>query len=483
MHPTRASRTFPFFPACRRVDRTALHAVGLSVFLIFCFFMVPTSVPAAWDTNDYIESGIDISSGVERFMKCNRTVLSQKMCEDFPQAHEYLLDDQAVKRLQQYQFILMPGGDYDFFSELLGICKGASSEDIEDFREENPAGAFRLEQYVLRNVCPDYDTDPDHLYNTFMGAYKSYISFMEKSGIPVKRLGFSHEIQTSYVGDRIQKLNLLATTIDELEEDGVPDDMKFIIIGHSFGGINIADFLVELVNGHGSDTPEGKAFADTAVRQWAEAKKAEIFDQIKAAVFLNTFVQGDKSSETEMLRIAESQGLQSDDPVGYYIDYVLQNYAAGTYPSGTPWNKLVHLVLRSNRYRVGYYLQDKNTASGDGGTRVQDALDAVADDMVLLSVGCIVPRCFPALRVGATFIADQSRAKYSAEDELNDGLVDTYGAMFPRESTEYAVLSGNDHGTLVLKPQVPGITNGRRYNQLPFIRTLLKRIDYKLHQE
>lgn len=474
---------FPFFPEYRYGCRTAGHALAITTVLVLCLCLVPASVPAEWDTSDFIESGIDISADVERFMKCNRTLISQKTCEDLPRADEYLLDAQALERLRQYQFILMPGGDYDFFSELLGICKGASSEDIDDFREENPVGAFRLEQYVQRNVCPDYDADPDHLYNTFMGAYKSYISFMEENGIPVKRLGFSHEIQTEFVGDRIQKLNLLASTIDELEEDGVPDDMKFVIIGHSFGGINTSDFLVELVNGHGSDTPEGRAFADTAVRQWSESKKAEIFDQVKAAVFLNTFVQGDKSSETAMLRIAESQGLKSQDPVGYYIDYVLQHYAAGSYPSETPWNKILHFVLRSNRYRVDYYLQDQNTLSGAGGTHVQDAFDAIADGVVLISVGCIVPRHFPALRVGATFIADQSREKYTMENEPNDGLVDCYGAMFPRESTEYAVLSGYDHGSLVLKPRVPGITNGKNYNQVPFIKTLLKRIDYKLHQQ
>ncbi len=459
----------------KRISRTAV-VFGCWV----CFFSASAGA-SQWKTDDFIVRGIDISSQVRTFMTCNGNLPLKGICEKHPEADGYLLDDAALEHLKNYHFILMPGGDYDFFSELLGICEGNSSEDIEDFRQQNPQQAAEIEQFVLSDICPRYETDPDHLYNEFMGAYTRYVEFMEHNGIPVTRLAFSEEEDTRYVGDRVHKLDLLSQTIDGLESDNsTPGGSGYVLIGHSFGGINISDFLVELLGGHRSGTPESRAFADTVVRGWPEDKRAALYAKIKAAVFINTFVQGDKSSETQMKSIAADQGLQSDDPVGYYIEYVLQNYAGGTYPEETPWDKILHFVLRSNRYRVNYYLQDRNTAAGSGTTSVQSAFDAIADDIVVMSIGCIVPRLFPDLRVGPNFIVNQSRSKYRNENELNDGLVDTFGAMLPRDSVEYAVLFGNDHGTLVLHPKVPGITNGDVYNQLPFIKTLLKRLDYRL---
>jgi hypothetical protein len=62
-------------------------------------------------------------------------------------------------------------------------------------------------------------------------------------------------------------------------------------------------------------------------------------------------------------------------------------------------------------------------------------------------------------------------------------MVNSYSTVFPRPSAEYAILYNKDHGTLVLKPDMPGISSGHSYNQIPFIKTLLKRMESKMKEK
>lgn len=464
--------------------RVTAPLVIVAIFLMFAFPADPPRAGAAV-SDDFFIRGEDISALVKTFMRCNGDGLFRDQCEALPAADGFLFSAETAAELGSYHFVLIPGGDYDFFDELLGTCDGEPSENFQDFATQNPGVAREMSDFVDREICPDYDQDPDHLYNEFMGAYLSYLELMRRHAIPVTRVDFNSEVTTQYVGDRVHKLDLLARTIDQLEADNSSaGENRYVLIGHSFGGINACDFLVELLQGHDNATPEGRAFADTEVRRWSADKKQSIFARIKGAVFINTFVQGDKSSETQMQNIADDEGRDSDDPVGDYIRQVIGTYPAGTYPAGPPWDKILHFVLRSNRYRVQYYLQDRNRVDGSTATTVQRAFDTIADNLAIVSIGCIVPRFLPDMRVGDNFIVNKSKSKYRRENnERNDGLVDTYGAFFPRESVEYATIRNVDHGTLVLKPQVPGITTGHVYDQEPFIKTLLARLAWRLRAD
>jgi hypothetical protein len=59
-------------------------------------------------------------------------------------------------------------------------------------------------------------------------------------------------------------------------------------------------------------------------------------------------------------------------------------------------------------------------------------------------------------------------------------MVDTYSTILPHDSVEFLLLPNLDHGGLVLKPQVRGISIGHTYDQLPFIKTLVKRLMTKV---
>ena len=463
-----------------------IRFIGKAV--LFCFFYVTTLSTAGIAGNldekgDYELAGTDISDTFKKFMQCNADMRHHGLCSSDPESDGFLFGWNTALNLQKYHFILLPGGDFDFFEELLGICEGDLSEDLENFLKKKPVMGKEIELLLNNRICPTYNNDPHLYYHMFMGAYDSYLCFMSQYDIPVTRIDFSKSEPTEYYGDRVHKLDLLANTIDAIEEDngtGMQAQEGYVLIGHSFGGLNISDLLVELLDGHAFGTPEDKLFAGTIVRQWSAEKKHNIFNKIKAVVFLNTFVQGDKSPETRLKQIATEESIQVSDPVEYYIQYVLENYAAGNLPDTQQWNGIRHFVLRSNRYRVNYYLQDKNIATAAPGSSIQNAFNTIAANITVMSVCNVVPRFLPDQQVGHNFIVHKSRANYKNKNGLNDGLVNTYGAIFPRNSTEYVVLENMDHGTLVLKPKVLGITTGYSYDQVPFIKTLLKRLEYRI---
>jgi hypothetical protein len=437
------------------------------------------------DETEYDQTGNDISFKFKKFMKYNSEIAPDLLVKLDPESNEYLLDQNALNNLKKYHFLLLPGGDFDAFSELYGFCTGQQSPGLEEFIEKNPAEGKALEEFFLKDVCPSFDNGIENYYSAVMGAFKSYEHFFKKEGISYTRLDFFHNHEPKYAGDRGDKLDLIAETIDEVEADYENDNasanIQYVLIGHSFGGLNICDFLVELINGHGNDTPEGKIFKDTLVRSWPADKKERIFNQIKGAVFVNTFVQGDKSSETNLKEIAGEEGITDPDPVGFAIELVLEKYITEMDPKTLLGNKILHFVLRTQRYRLNYYLKDKNTPTGEGQPNIQNAFDRIAGTKAIISICCKVPKILPDLRVGTNFLVHSAKNKWKNENTPNDGAADTYSAIFPRQATDYVVLKNMDHGTILMKPDVPGITMGWDYDQMPFIKTLLKRVEVKLN--
>ncbi|MCX5896412.1 MAG: hypothetical protein NTZ51_11365 [Proteobacteria bacterium] len=457
-------------------------------FLRLCFivlpvmaFLVPFSGNAAQPSKVQFDlTGNNMSTTFEKFMRCNAGELPLQLCTaDFASA-EFLFDAETVKNLQKYHFILIPGGEFDFFGELLDLCEGQESDDFDNFEYLHPELGDAIEHAIVKDACPAYEANDTSYYHEFMGSYQDYVYFFRDNNIPNKWLAYYLDDPPTYIGDRVHKLDMVADTIDYVEAEGNGSQKNYVLMGHSFGGLNIADFLVELVGGHAPNTPEYKLLENTKVRTWPADKKQKIFNKIKGAAFLNTFVQGDGSPETRLNKIAEEDGIQAADPVAYYINYVLENYPAGKIPDTTRWKQIVSDTLLTSRYRTNYYLKDKNTLAENNGNNIQAAFDRIAEKVAIISIGCVVPRMFPELRVDPNFLVYKSKKKWHEENMMNDGMVDSYASIFPRESVDYAILFKHDHGTLVMKPQVPGITSAHEYDQTPFLKTLLKRMESKL---
>ena len=160
----------------------------------------------------------------------------------------------AVKELRNYHVIMLPGGEFDFFDELLGFCEGRDADDLEELFEKFTAMKADIELAMKEEVCPVYMEEAEEYYEEFMDGFITYEMFLGSHDIPFTRLQFSQDDNPYFAGDRAEKVDLLADTIERLETQYSalePKNQKnFIIIGHSFGGINITDFLVELLNGH-----------------------------------------------------------------------------------------------------------------------------------------------------------------------------------------------------------------------------------------
>ena len=145
-------------------------------------------------------------------------------------------------------------------------------------------------------------------------------------------------------------------------------------------------------------------------------------------------------------------------------------------------HRIYHNTLLSNRYRGNYYLTDKNSVTPKTGTPIKDAFDRIAREKAVISVGCTVPKYFPHLIVGPNVLVESSKDKWKEENIRNDGLVDSFASIIPRENVEFVLLPNLDHGALVLKPSVAGITAGYNYDQMPFVRTLFKRLSSRMKE-
>lgn len=434
----------------------------------------------AWQPGDVVfdRTGRNISFPFRLFMRANTDGALPFFWSRLPGARQYLYDNATADALSPYHFILVPGGEFDAASELVNYCEtGEFSFAVEHFFEKNPTVQRDVEKFLQERICPEPDLVHE-LYNNYMGSFKTYERFFAQRGIACTRLDYFAPEGPSYVGDRIGKLDLIADTIDALEARSGGDG--YILVGHSFGGLNICDFLVELLQGHAPGTPEWKFFARTKVRAWPAEKKDGIFKKIKAAVLLNTFIQGDHMNDRQLRAQAVDDGAAAD-PVQQAIDAVLEKGAdTAVTPEEFAADADVHLVLISARYRSRYYLTGLNSLFPDSGQGVRAALAAAAESMPVLSVCCMVPKYAPYLRAGFNLLAYQSTVRWRSENLPNDGQVDTYGGIFPVPSAEYIVFNAMDHGTLVMNPEILWITTGGAYDQLPFLRTLLKRVESRL---
>ena len=79
-------------------------------------------------------------------------------------------------------------------------------------------------------------------------------------------------------------------------------------------------------------------------------------------------------------------------------------------------------------------------------------------------------------------LVESSKDKWKEENIRNDGLVDSFASIIPRENVEFVLLPNLDHGALVLKPSVAGISAGHHYDQMPFVRTLFKRLSSRMKE-
>ncbi len=102
--------------------------------------------------------------------------------------------------------------------------------------------------------------------------------------------------------------------------------------------------------------------------------------------------------------------------------------------------------------------------------------------MAIVSVGTWVPKYFQFAIVGPNVLVALSKAKWRQENIRNDGMVDSHASIIPRETVEYLVLPNLDHGSLVMKPMVAGISVGHHYDQMPFIKTLFKRLSTRMQE-
>lgn len=429
----------------------------------------------------------DISATFQTFMQCNSGKIPRSVCEDDPDWNSLHFSYSAVKDLRNYHVIMLPGGEFDFFDELLGFCEGRDADDLEELFNKFPLMKADIELAMEEEVCPVYQEEAEEYYEEFMDGFITYEMFLGSHDIPFTRLQFSQDDNPYFAGDRAEKVSLLADTLERLDTQYSALEPKyqknFILLGHSFGGINITDFLVELLNGHVPGTPEARMFEATKVRQWPADKKERIFNKIKAIGLINTFIQGDRTEETMLLNTAREQGITAGDPVEYYIDYVLKNVQTEVFTKeNTQLHRIYHNALLSNRYRGNYYFTDKNSTQPKAGKPIKDAFDRIARDMAVISVGCTVPKYFPHLIVGPNVLVEASKSKWKEENIRNDGLVDSFASIIPRGSVEFVLLPNLDHGSLVLKPSVAGISSGYHYDQMPFVRTLFKRLASRMQE-
>jgi hypothetical protein len=464
----------------------ALTAAILVIFPLISLAAEPDKFPK--DTKGvYDLTCRDISSSFQKFMQCNSGKISRSICEADPAWNSLHFNYSAVKDLRNYHVIMLPGGEFDFFDELLGFCEGRTADDLEDLFNKFPLMKEDIELAMKEEVCPVYEEGAEEYYEEFMDGFITYVMFLGSHDIPFTRLQFSQDDNPYFAGDRAEKVTLLADILERLEIQYSalePVQQKnFILLGHSFGGLNIADFLMELLNGHVAGTPEARMFELTSVRSWPVEKKERIFKKIKAIGLINTFVQGDRSEETLLLNVAKEQGLQASDPVEYYIDYVLKNFQTEVFTKeNIQLHRIYNYALISNRYRSNYYLTDKNSTQPKAGKPVKDAFDRIARDMAVISVGCTVPKFFPHLIAGPNVLVEASKSKWKEENIRNDGLVDSLASIIPRENVEFVLLPNLDHGALVLKPSVAGISAGHHYDQMPFVRTLFKRLSSRMKE-
>ena len=462
-------------------------ALAAAIFVIF-----PLICPAAEpDKFPRDKKGVydltcrDISASFQKFMQCTAGKIPRSICEADPDSAALQFNYAAVKDLRNYHVIMLPGGEFDFFDELLGFCDGRDADDLEELFDMFPAMKTDIESAMKEEVCPDYQQDFEDYYDALMDGFITYEMFLGSHDISFTRLQFSQDDNPYFAGDRAEKVSLLANTIDRIEAGYGANEYKknYILIGHSFGGINITDFLVELLNGHVAGTPEARMFEATTVRQWPAEKRERIYNKIKAIALINTFIQGDRTEETLLQKAAKAQGLQASDPVEYYIDYVLKHVQTEVFTrENIPLHHIYHYSLLSNRYRGNYYFTDKNSVTPKAGTPIKDAFDRIARDMAVISVGCSVPKYFPYMQVGPNALVKASKDKWKAENIRNDGLVDSFASIIPRANVEFVLLPNLDHGALVLKPSVAGISAGHHYDQMPFVRTLFKRLSTKMKE-
>lgn len=462
----RAGLGYRFCPA-------VLFAAGLCIMLL-----LTRQACAAQQMTFFDHAGKNVSLVFRAGMRCNTDSGLPFWNTMFPGAASLVFDEQCAAALQNCYFILIPGGEFDAVSELLRYCQdGTLPVDLEKFFEKNPTTRRDVERFLQEYICATPDS-VSTFYNTFLGSFREYETLLAQHAIPYTRLDYFASQGPSHIGDRIGKLDLIAETIEALENSSGSDNAsgprQYVLIGHSFGGLNICDLLVELVGGHASGTPEWKFFAQTRVRAWPEVKRQTVFNKIKAAVFLNSFIQGNRINESRLERIAADEGLSSADPVGQYLQDVLDNASrADISTEDFIAEAKTHLVLITARYRTGYYLTDKNNPSGAATPSVQNAFTMIAERIPLLAVGCVVPRYRPYMQVGANLLVYKSRDRWETENIPNDGAVNTYGGIFPQRLAQHVILRDMDHGTLVMKPDLRLITTGSSYDQLPFIKTLL----------
>ena len=64
----------------------------------------------------------------------------------------------AVKELRNYHVIMLPGGEFDFFDELLGFCEGTDcGRSGRAVRINFPLMKEDIELAMKEEVCPVYD--------------------------------------------------------------------------------------------------------------------------------------------------------------------------------------------------------------------------------------------------------------------------------------------------------------------------------------
>ena len=310
------------------------NILALALFAAFFLSVFPHS-SFAWKPGVTVfeRTGSNISFMFKNFMRANEENAPQEFWRLVPGSQSYLFDNATALFLQKYYFVLIPGGEFDAASELIKYCdNGSLSLDLENFFEKNPTTRDDVEAFLHEYICARPDM-VNTLYTTYLGTFKAYESFFASQGLPFTRLDYFAPAGPSHIGDRIGKLDLIANAIEALEAQSSSDSgtqaRGYILIGHSFGGLNICDFLVELAGGHAPGTPEWKFFARTIVRSWSAQKKEKIFNKIKAAVLLNSFIQGNHSNEQRLLRIAEQEGNAGADPVEQYILDVLEKSQSG----------------------------------------------------------------------------------------------------------------------------------------------------------
>lgn len=466
-----------YVPVC-----LCLLLISASGFFSGAAHAAPPESPGIFRRHSFDLTSTPVTANFKKFMRCNAGRLPFAACRADAAADGFLFTAETIESLRRYHIIMLPGGDYDFFSQLITVCEGERDESLDEFLQRYPVLGQEILASVEKNICQQDAINTELLYDKYMDAFISYEDLFQANEISYTRLPFTKNLSTVMIGDRPDKVSLLADTIDAVEEETPDNESKdYILMGHSYGGLNICDFLVELANAHVPGSPEERLFAHTAARAWPAEKKERIFKKIKGVALLNTFVQGDLAAEVNLYQLAKTQKLDSRDPVAHYIDYVL---ATGkTFDPETDNETRAYIfkqVLGSNRYRTQYYLKDKNTGQPQAETPITQAFDRIAREKAVISVGAWVPPVLPALLVEPNFIVHLSRKIWRQEGVLNDGMVNTLSVILPRAEVDFVLLPLLDHGALVLKPQVRGITVGHTYDQTPFIKTLLQRLVKKI---